>query len=759
MKRILSLSILCFVLIPFLAYAQHTVSGEIKGEKNETLSNVSILFLSNDTVVGGTVSNEKGRYELRGLPMQEYQVRFQYIGYKSKEMAFRVDGNKRLNVRLEEDPVALKELSVQANRRDLVNMEAGSTTFYLSEKNKAKSKSVFDALKEIPTLHIVESERRILMADGSAPVILINGVKRGVTYEMIDPKNIEAVEVVDNPSAKYRGEEGDVTVLNIRVKRSLDLVHAMNVYGKQQINGKFGFYSANYAVEQDKFSLNLSVSDWYIHDEKAKNNYYTETPSLIRQWSGNNKNGANSFFVQGNGDWVISDNDYLSYGLTFSSNPSTSHLSERGLANRGNETYDMSVQGKTKSSYITGNYNVFYRHTFSDNRHFEGTVAFGHHNSGPEGWREESTIPLYSYYNDIKMNAYKQYARAELNYDFVVADKFSFNIGSNTYYQHVSIKELPYPKFPFHETREYVFADMRNKKKGKWSYMLSLGLDMVFRDVDGTQKSYVNVLPSLSLSYKTSQSSAIRLDLNRTRVSPGISDLNPRITTTDSLYVSEGNPYLKPTISNKAKLSYSLNAKKLYFQPFVQYVYRQDNVIPTAELVGDVYRNSFSNDGHSQDVSAGLTANLQIGNFGTISVSPTISKEMIEDMSFDGKSWGIDAWCSFYYKKVSLYAGAFYTRYMYTRTSRIKSSPMVEMNFTWSLPKGWSMILGLRDNVSHSKTWLRDGAYYSYSKYFGKDRSWTPSIGFSYYFRSSNKQRNKQYQDGSDTDSFGISIK
>lgn len=102
--------------------------------------------------------------------------------------------------------------------------------------------------------------RQIRMIDGSSPIILINGISRGKVFQMIDPKNIEAVEVVDNPSAKYRGGEGNITVLNLRVKRNTDLSQYADFFSKQMLSLKFGVYSASYGLEKDKFSLFLSLS-------------------------------------------------------------------------------------------------------------------------------------------------------------------------------------------------------------------------------------------------------------------------------------------------------------------------------------------------------------------------------------------------------------------------------------------------------------------------------------------------------------------
>ena len=223
MKTILSYLVIICSFFSIEMQAQHRVTGEIQGEKKEALQNVSVFFFTHDTLTAGTISDTKGNFEIEGLPTASYRIQYSLLGYKTRIDSLLVDGNKRFSVQLKEDPIALKELSVEGDRSDIVKMEAGSTTFYLSEEIKAKAINVYEALQEIPALMVDLPNRQIRMIDGSSPIILINGISRGKVFQMIDPKNIEAVEVVDNPSAKYRGGEGNITVLNLRVKRSLDL--------------------------------------------------------------------------------------------------------------------------------------------------------------------------------------------------------------------------------------------------------------------------------------------------------------------------------------------------------------------------------------------------------------------------------------------------------------------------------------------------------------------------------------------------------
>lgn len=756
MKTILSYLVILCSFFSIEMQAQHRVIGEIQGEKKEPLPNVSIFFFTHDTLTAGTISDAKGHFEIDGLPAASYRIQYSLLGYKTRIDSLLVDGNKRFSVQLKEDPIALKELSVEGDRSDIVKMEAGSTTFYLSEEIKGKAISIYEALQEVPVLVVDMANQTISTIDNSPLVILINGINRGLAYKMIDPKNIEAVEVVDNPSARYRSGEGDIKVLNLRVKRSINLTQFANIYTRQHLDGGFGVYTGSYGIEKDKYSFFLQVQDWYGRND-AEIEETTNGESLVRNYTGKNKGKSNAFSIRGNGDWVISEKDYLSYGLSFYTAPSSTDMKEEGtVAVNGAEPQPLSIMTESETKAIDGSYNLFYRHTFDKSRHLDASISYGHNNSGPSGWRKEES-PVYAYYNEIDIDAYKHYLLGEINYDFTVPEKIAFNIGSNTYYQNISIEDAD-GKFPYKETREYIYGDMRSITNGKFSYMFSLGLDMVFRNSNHVHNNYITVLPSLSLAYRFRDKDALRLNVNRTRVSPSLGQMNPRITTTDSLNVSMGNPYLKPVISNSGRFSYTLNAKKVYFEPYVRYIYTQNNIMSVGELEGDVYKSTYINGDHSQFLETGITTSVELGKLGRITLTPYFQKTMIEDMSYDGKSWGASMNMYLMYKKLSFNMNSYYTRYQYSRTTRSTNSLVFNAFLTWMLPKGWSLNFGLQNSSPEKKTWQIDGLYRSFTRTYSKYESWTPMIGFSYYFRSTQKQRYKNYRSGSDIESFSIGV-
>lgn len=132
--------IVSLFLLPISAYSQYSISGDIHDMDNEALQNVSVLLFSEDSLVTGTISDKKGKFELKDLPASDYHIQYLSLGYKKEEEVFHLSDNLYKNIVLQEDTITLNHVLVEGNRGDLVKMEAGSTTFYLSERIKNSSK-------------------------------------------------------------------------------------------------------------------------------------------------------------------------------------------------------------------------------------------------------------------------------------------------------------------------------------------------------------------------------------------------------------------------------------------------------------------------------------------------------------------------------------------------------------------------------------------------------------------------------------------
>ncbi|MDE6165248.1 MAG: TonB-dependent receptor, partial [Muribaculaceae bacterium] len=290
--------------------AQTVVSGSVVTSSNEPLAGATVLFAKSDSIAGGAATDSKGRFQVKGLPAGDYECRVSMIGYKPATQKFTLTEKTKLpQFVLDEDAKALDEVTVSVDARELTKERAGMSVYYLSERAK-NEKNAYDALKEIPRLLIDPVSRTIMFDDRRTPLVLINGIKKPLS--VIDPKIIESVEVIDNPSARYRGDMGVEAVLNIKTKKD-----GIQPYIKGEV-GVISMLNNNFMWNEGNLETGSETSSFYAHAiyEQTKN-VFTDTYSDITQGnihrveSTKNKNYNDNPSFNLGGDKEFSKKDYI----------------------------------------------------------------------------------------------------------------------------------------------------------------------------------------------------------------------------------------------------------------------------------------------------------------------------------------------------------------------------------------------------------------------------------------------------------------
>ena len=755
--EILTLIVFLFLSNPIIA--QYRLSLSVADGNREALSGVTVVLYAKDTLRAGEISDAKGDVKFRDIPGDNYLMRVSMIGYKAYEQKLNVNRNITLpTIIIREDTSRLAEVTVTANRADLIQTTASSSVFHLSAQALKDSKDAFEALREVPKLIVDATNKTIQFADGSKPLVLVNGVNRPGYINSLDPADIESVEIISNPSARYRGEQSVTGIINLKVKRKKQTYTIGNFSTRHDPGLVYGVTNGSFEVGNSKSSLYMSGQQFYFNNDRIDTENRIRNGSFERNTSGDKKYDANMIYLHLGGDWIATDKDYWAFGIKFITNPSHQRIQESGTVVTGDAASNpIDIAQKLNNNYFTNEYNLYYKHSFTPNRFLELTGKFGLLGSGSNGWRDEKS-DLYAYHSLIDMNNSKQSYSLEANYQFSLANKAVFNLGNNVYHQHVDIDDKAdvYPSFKYKDTREYVYFDISRRGTHKFTYSASIGADMVFTDADRITNHYVNFVPTLSLSYAFKQDRSLSLSFSRNRISPGISQLNPRNTSTDSLQIITGNPYLKPYIDNRANLSYEWSRKGLYISPYVTYDYYTDMVEEQGRTEGRIYHSSYYNLGKHQILRAGVSYRITLANLGYVNMNVYYFKDFYKDYPFKGSSIRTNCNLFLQYKKVSLNLNEYYSGMSYNKNGKNKIMPQSEATFTWDLPKGWGLIAGMRYFLpkSEARSWTWSDNYESYSRDKYKDRNLMLLVGVSYNFRNKVKQayRQKKRLNGTEED-------
>ena len=769
MKRIYSI-VLAFVMGCMSIIAQTEVSGSVGNKEDEALAGCTVFFIQADTIAGGVATDSKGKFQIKGLPAGDYECRVSMLGYKPASRKFTLTEKIKLpRFVLDEDAKALAEVTVTGDPRKMTKKLAGMSIYYLTDRAK-KEPDAYSALREIPRLRVNPTSRSISLDDGRTPLILVNGVKKPL--DVILPELIESVEIIDNPSARYRGDASVTSVLNLKLKKEGI---------KPYLRGRLGARStpnADFLYSCAAFEIGDATSSIYVNGGymqiKNRGESYSDVfqGNLRREQSAKSRGTWRNPFVQIGGDKELSKKDYLAFGVKYFPNPTDSKNRTEGtvtdLSTGKSSPLKSEYDSRSRFHEVLGN--LYYKHTFKSTRTLEISGDYFYSVNSSNARREERS-ELYSYVNNLDLDNSRHMGKLDANYSDMLTKSTHFEAGSNTEYSVTNIDDRldSNPKFRYRRTREYLYAGLdNNQSQSRFNYVASLGLDMVFSDAAGARHSYIDLVPSVSLNYKLASSHSLSLLYNRSRSMPSAGDLNPRNTSTDSLRVNIGNPLLTPSHVDMVKFDYTCDNGTIRFNPYVQYSYRSDIIQSYGYLDGDIYVSSYRNFGHTEQLQTGATLSYNIPQekpyFGNVSINAYYQKDYIKGMPYSGDSFAASVMGFIGYKKVTLAAyvgyGPNHSYSLYT-----KSDNTISSNFEF----GWSVNSSLRLSVTgetylwpkmHSQAWTVNGDYHAYSRSVQTNLAPQICVGVWYTFKTKNfKWRNKKQFYNSDDELQSITTK
>src|SRR5689334_10027948 len=170
-----------------VAYAQQ--SGTIRGTVTSAASKVPVsgARVSIDNPARLAITNDKGQFTLRDLPVGTYPVTVTAIGSEPWRERITVGSGQstRLDVSLKEGSLLLGSVIVSATRTPMEANKVASTVNVLTpehiQTNPARESQ--DLLREIPG---VELPRTSSLVGGSAQIVSIRGVEEGRTAVLFD---------------------------------------------------------------------------------------------------------------------------------------------------------------------------------------------------------------------------------------------------------------------------------------------------------------------------------------------------------------------------------------------------------------------------------------------------------------------------------------------------------------------------------------------------------------------------------------------
>ncbi len=222
-------------LEPLLAQARPGnagVRGVVTTAQGEpvALAVLELRVRGDSAVIRSAQSGEAGRFQVEGLAEGVYFLLIRRIGFgpaQTPDFTVTAGAIRDLGaIRLQPAPVQLAPIVVTVERPD-VAFEPDRTGYLVEALTASVGGVITDALREIPDL-VVEIDGTVRLR-GATPTIYINGrpaplqgVSLAVFMEQFPADQIERIEILDTPPARYSAE-GSTGIINIVLKQGVEL--------------------------------------------------------------------------------------------------------------------------------------------------------------------------------------------------------------------------------------------------------------------------------------------------------------------------------------------------------------------------------------------------------------------------------------------------------------------------------------------------------------------------------------------------------
>jgi hypothetical protein len=229
---------------------------------------IAVYSAEDSTLVGGTVSDMEGNFEIRKLPVGEYYIVTNYVGYNRKviEPVFVTPDDRQEDVGLVEMSIntqSIEEVEIVADRKH-VEYRLDKKIVNVSQDINAAGGTAVDVLENTPSV-TVDIEGNVSLRGSSSFTVLIDGkpsvLEGSDALQQIPASAIENIEIITNPSAKY-DPDGNAGIINVVMKRRVTQGLNGIVNASVGINNKYRFDAL----------LNRDVGNWNFFVGGSYNN-------------------------------------------------------------------------------------------------------------------------------------------------------------------------------------------------------------------------------------------------------------------------------------------------------------------------------------------------------------------------------------------------------------------------------------------------------------------------------------------------------
>jgi len=199
-------------------HAANSITGRIIDIKKQPIEFATVTLLNSKTnkYVKGEVSNNKGEFLIDKVSPGNYILSVTMVGYMKNETEKVVIDSKNTvverNIVLKENAVQLKTVEVAAKKK-FIEQEVDKTVINPEASITSASENVYEILKKLPGVTIDNNDNISLKGKQGVNILVddkptyLSSTELATMLKSMQGKNINKIEIIENPSARYDAEE------------------------------------------------------------------------------------------------------------------------------------------------------------------------------------------------------------------------------------------------------------------------------------------------------------------------------------------------------------------------------------------------------------------------------------------------------------------------------------------------------------------------------------------------------------------------
>jgi len=603
MLKIITLTILfCLTLKAFSQSCELT--GKVLDKTSHepiAYANISLYSEKDSSLIAGSITDDNGMFLIDNMKTGKYQLKMSFIGYQS---------------------MVINNVLLQPGIRDIGENELNVLSEYLSEINVKSTKppmtykvdrkvidagsfpgadNAIDLLTNIPSVQVNLDGKITYRGDGTFKVY-INGHPEANGEEklrQLSTSQIEKIEVITNPSAKYDAE-GTAGIIQVILKKSRLQGYAINASLKANTLGIYRFIlSINNKKEKSGWYINAYLSNniWSKYNETTEQTINSEETTNVTNSYINAKYKQKNSTIELGFNYDLTDKDYIDFSgyinpiKTKQTNREKGYVTEK-VINKNGETTDSSY-------YLNSTYNCNYQYV-------GGTLTYEHAFNKDRTHLLSAYIDYSGYVRDLYKRRYDEeiynniteregfigsehqetMIEGKLNYTLPINSNLTMELGGEINSDHIPAITSVSGTFdedknitknenePLNQSVDFmqdVYAPyIEFKREGeKFTFQIGTRIEFTNRRSDysyySDEGSYVNIqdrnkftnfFPSVHLSYNFSEDHQLYISYSRRIERPDYWNLIPleQYKTPYSYYT--GNCDLSPSYTDAAEIGY-----------------------------------------------------------------------------------------------------------------------------------------------------------------------------------------------------------